>query len=315
MRSTLKEPLDHYTVGTLKAQRRNGYGSRRAAQKASLPGRLPARKAGGRGIIVFLVVVTVFTVFPVYWAALTALKPASEAISFPPQFYPRHPTFDNFVEIVQAYTFQKYVLNTTLVCFGTILLSLAVSSYGAYALSRYDMPYKRLIMVMIIATSMVPGISIVLPLYLLAVKLGIYNTLGGLVVVYAAWVVPSELWFLKAMMDQVPIELEEAAIIDGCSRLGAFHRITLPSSILGIVSVSIYAFVRVWNDFLFSTALVISDDRKLVSVALYNFLSQFGVQWTQLMSAVVLSSIPVVAFFVVLQRYYVSGFTSGAVKG
>jgi ABC-type glycerol-3-phosphate transport system permease component len=265
-------------------------------------------------IYALLIIAVLFAIFPIYWALNTSFKHPGKVITYPPNFLPKEPTIQNYSEIIGGYKFHNYIIATLKVVFGTIGFSIIVSIYGAFALSKYHIRRKSLIMIAIISTSMIPGISILLPLYSFAVKMGIYDTFIGLIIVFSAWLVPSEVWFLKTTFDTIPVELEEAAIIDGCSKLGAFHRVILPNSLIGIASVAIFAFVRVWNDFLLAQTLTISEDKRLVSVALYNFLSQFGIQWGQLMAATILSALPVTIFFVALQRFYISGFISGAVK-
>ncbi|MDK2897062.1 MAG: multiple sugar transport system permease protein [Candidatus Atribacteria bacterium] len=265
-------------------------------------------------IYVVLIIASVFAIFPIYWAFISSLKPFNEALFFPPTFFPKNFTMDNYYEIITRYQFHKHIFVTFLVGIGTIVFSLSVAIHGAYALSKWKVRRKSLIMFLILATSMIPQISVLLPLYSFTVRLNIYDTLLGLVIVYSAWLVPAEVWFLKNIFDGIPTALEEAAMIDGCTKIGAFYKVILPNSKIGLVSVIIFAFVKVWTDFLFSQTLILSKDKRLVNVALYGFLSQFGIQWTQLMAATILSSLPIILIFLVLQRFYISGFISGAVK-
>jgi ABC-type glycerol-3-phosphate transport system permease component len=195
------------------------------------------------------------------------------------------------------------------------VVALLVSVHAAYAMARFRFRGKNLVMLGLLATSMIPGIAILVPLYDLSVHAKLYDTFAGLVIVYAAWNVPILVWLLRGFFESVPIELEEAARIDGCSRLRAFYKIVLPMSQPGLLAAAIMVIMFVWNDFLIAFTLTISENRRLLSVGLYTYISNYGVEWGQLTAATMIALLPVVAVFFLLQRRLVEGLMAGALKG
>ena len=167
----------------------------------------------------------------------------------------------------------------------------------------------------ILMTSMVPAVALLIPLYVLSVKAGLYNTRFMLVLVYTAWRTPMLTWILKGFFDSTPVQIEEAAMIDGCTRCRTFYTIVLPISKPGIVSSALLTAVYVWNDFLVSFTFVTKEALRTVSVGLYSYVTQYGVQWGELLAAVMITIIPIIILFVCLQSKFVDGMTAGAVKG
>lgn len=164
-------------------------------------------------------------------------------------------------------------------------------------------------------TSMVPPVAMLVPLYMLSVKLGLYDTRFLLILIYTAWRVPVLAWILRGFFEKLPKELMEAGIIDGCSQAMVFYRIILPISKPGIVSAALLSAVYVWNDFLVSSTFTTKNELRMLSIGLYNYISQYGIQWGKLMAAVTISIVPIVILFVLLQRHFVEGMAAGAVKG
>lgn len=256
-----------------------------------------------------------FALGPIVWGVLTAFKPSEQLLSYPPHWLPSPITLSHFVTVWQDGFFPLYFRNSLIVTCAALFVSLFFSVHAAYGLARFEFRGKTALMLTILATSMIPGIAILVPLYNLSVHTGLYNTFSGLILVYAAWNIPLLVWLLKGFFESIPIELEEAALVDGCSRTRAFYLIVLPMARPGLLAGSIMAMMFVWNDFLINFALTISEDRRLLPVGLYAYISNIGVDWGPLMAATVISLIPIVLAFLVMQRWLVEGLMAGAVKG
>jgi ABC-type glycerol-3-phosphate transport system permease component len=261
------------------------------------------------------VLVAILAAAPILWGLVTALKLPEQILTYPPQWLPTPPTLHSLVQAWQNSNLPIYFRNSVLVSAVTVALSLILGAHAAYALARFRFRGQSLILVGLLATSMIPGIAILVPLYDLAVHTGLYNSFAGLILVYTAWNVPILVWLLKGFFESVPVELEEAALVDGCGRLRAFYQIVLPMARPGLLSGGIMALMFTWNDFLIAFTLTISEDHRLLSVGLYTYISNYGIDWGLLMAATVIALVPVLAVFFLLQRRLVDGLMAGAVKG
>jgi len=259
--------------------------------------------------------VAALALLPLLWGVSTSLKPNAQLLAYPPIWLPKPPTVESFTQVWQQSNLPIYFRNSIWVTIASLLLSLVLSVHAAYGLARFSFRGKATLMVALLATSMIPGIAILVPLYNLAVHTGLYNTHTAMIIVYAAWNVPMLVWLLKGFFESIPAELEEAALVDGCGRLRAFYLIVLPMSRPGLLAGSIMAIMFVWNDFLISFTLAISDQKRLLPVGLFNYISNYGVEWGQLMAATVIALLPIIIAFFVLQRFLIQGLMSGAVKG
>ncbi len=259
--------------------------------------------------------VVAIALLPVLWGLSTSLKPASQILTFPPKWLPDPPTLTSYVQVWEQSNLPIYFRNSVIVTLAALVVALIVAVHCAYAMARFRFVGKNLVLVALLATSMIPGIAILVPLYDLSVHAKLYDTFAGLVIVYAAWNVPILVWLLRGFFESVPVELEEAARIDGCSRLRAFYKIVLPMSQPGLLAAAIMVIMFVWNDFLIAFALTISENRRLLSVGLYTYISNYGVEWGQLTAATMIALVPVVAVFFLLQRRLVEGLMAGALKG
>lgn len=267
------------------------------------------------GVLAFLVGVSVFALFPLLWALSTSFKSPIDVHAFPPVWIPENPTLSNWQSAVMTDRFGRYLLNTGIVVIGSLVLSLALAIHAAWATVRFRFTGREVLLLIMWSTIMIPGVSIIVPLYMLAVDVGIYDTLFVLVLVYSAWLVPTLVWLLRGFVASVPAELEESARMDGCSVLGAFYRITLPLTWPGLIAGGILVFVMIWNEFLIGYSLVLSDENRLIQVGIYYFITETGVQYGPLMAAALASSIPVLVLYALFQRYFIQGLTGGAVKG
>ncbi len=272
---------------------------------------LPRRAA----LLSFAVLACIFAAGPIVWGVATALKPAAEVISYPPRLLPSTISLESFRQVWNDSNFPVFFLNSLLVTGLATVASLVISVHAAYGLARFHFAGKTALMVGLLATSMIPGIAILVPLYNLSVHTGLYNSYAGLVLVYTAWNIPLLVWLLKGFFESVPLEMEEAALIDGCSRLRAFYTIVMPIARAGMLAGTIMGMMFVWNDFLIGFTLTITENRRLIPYGLFSFISNIGVDWGQLMAATVISLVPVIVAFLVLQKWLVQGLMAGAVKG
>ena len=262
-----------------------------------------------------LILASLISMFPVLWAITTALKTDGEVNSFPPTLLPGKLNLGNFSAVIFQSDFPKYLLNSVIVTVICILVATLIAAPAAYALTNFRIRYKKQMMFIILMTSMVPPVAMLVPLYMLSVKLGLYDTRFLLILIYTAWRVPVLAWILRGFFEKLPKELMEAGIIDGCSQAMVFYRIILPISKPGIVSAALLSAVYVWNDFLVSSTFTTKNELRMLSIGLYNYISQYGIQWGKLMAAVTISIVPIVILFVLLQRHFVEGMAAGAVKG
>lgn len=262
-----------------------------------------------------LTLASLISMFPVLWAITTALKTDGEVNSFPPTLLPGKLNLGNFSAVIFQSDFPKYLLNSVIVTVICILVATLIAAHAAYALTNFRIRYKKQMMFIILMTSMVPPVAMLVPLYMLSVKLGLYDTRFLLILIYTAWRVPVLAWILRGFFEKLPKELMEAGIIDGCSQAMVFYRIILPISKPGIVSAALLSAVYVWNDFLVSSTFTTKNELRMLSIGLYNYISQYGIQWGKLMAAVTISIVPIVILFVLLQRHFVEGMAAGAVKG
>lgn len=262
-----------------------------------------------------LIVCAAFALIPILWGISTSLKPEALIVQYPPKWIPMNITLDNYTNVLFHSNFLRYFSNSILVSSISVVASLFISSHAAYAASRFNFKGKKLILFIILMTSMIPGIAILIPLYLTSVKVGLYDTFAGMIIIYTAWRTPLLIWVLKGFFDTIPKEIEEAAKVDGCSPLRTFYQLILPISQPGLAAGALLSAVYVWNDFLVAFSFTTKDNLRLLSVGLYNYITQYGIDWGQLMAAVIISVIPIVILFICLQSKFVDGLSAGAVKG
>ncbi len=255
------------------------------------------------------------SLFPIVWGVLTSVKFPGDLVSYPPRWIPTSVTLVHYADVFLNSNMARYFVNSLLVSTFTILLTLLIGTHGGYAASRGQFRGKTALLFIILATIMIPGISVLVPLYMLAARLNLLDTYLVLVLIYTAWQVPTVLWFMKGFFDAISPELEEAAQVDGCSRLQAMYRVILPLTQPGLAAAAILVFVYVWNEFIIALTMSTTDNMRMIPVGLYFYISQFGVEWGKLMAAVTVAILPIIVLFIILQRRFVQGLTSGAIKG
>lgn len=262
-----------------------------------------------------LIIAMVFTSFPILWGLATSLKPLDQINVFPPTLFPKPVVFDSYIKVLFKSNFKVYLINSIYMTTLTVGVSTALASHAGYALARFKIPHRKNIMFGLLMTGMVPIVALLIPLYLLSVQTGLYNTRIVILLIYVAWRTPIMTWILYGFFTQSPVEIEEAARIDGCTPLGTFYKIMLPISQPGLVSSALLSAVFVWNDFLIAFTFTTKEPLRMVSVGLYNYITQYGILWGELMAAAIVSIIPVIILFILTQRKFVSGLAAGAVKG
>jgi len=233
----------------------------------------------------------------------------------PPSWLPRQATFANYATAVFDARFGQYLMNTLLVMTASLALSTVLALHAAWATVRFRFAGREGLLLLMWATIMIPGIAVIVPLYMASVDLGLYDTLWALIIVYSAWLVPTLVWLLRGFIAAIPAELEEAARIDGCSRVGAFWRVTVPLLRPGLLAAGVLVFVMIWNEFLIGYSLTLSDQNRMIQVGIYYFMTETGVEYGPLTAAAIASIVPIAVLYALLQRAFIQGLTGGAVKG
>ena len=272
-----------------------------------------AHRAGWNtvGILVFVV-----SVFPVFWMISTAFKTDDQINALTPTWFPLHPTLRHFRDALQKPYFWVDVKNSLIVVFVTVSIAMVVAFLAAVALSKYRFTGRKLFIVLVIGVQMLPGAGLIIPLYVVLARFHEVNTLTGVILVYLTGALPFSVWTLRGFIIGIPKELEEAAMVDGSTRFGAFARILLPLVAPGLVATSVFAFITSWNEYIFARVLLNDGSKQTITVWLSYFLgTSRQTDWGALMAASTLTAIPVVIFFLLIQRRIAFGLTAGAVRG
>ncbi|GAB1646363.1 carbohydrate ABC transporter permease [Krasilnikovia sp. MM14-A1259] len=256
-----------------------------------------------------------FWAFPVYWMANTAFKPGRDMQTITPQFWPHHPTLANFRTVVTDALFWRALRNSVIVTGLAVVAAMAVAFLAALAISRFRFRGRKALLLTVMIVQMVPLNAVVIPLFLMFSAARLTDTLPGLVLAYLAFAMPFAVWTLRGFLTNIPAELEEAAMVDGCGRFGAFIRVVLPLVLPGLVATSIYTMILAWNEFLLTYFLISSPNHYTLPLWLTHFTLGEGTEYGPLMAGSTLIALPVVVFFMLVQRKVAGGLTAGAVKG
>jgi N,N'-diacetylchitobiose transport system permease protein len=262
------------------------------------------------GLAVFVVLI-----FPVYWMVSTAFKTGPNIFSYSPKWLPIPATLANFGDAIHRQYFWQNVRNSLIVVCAVVTLSLALAFLAALALAKFRFYGRKAFIVITIAVLMVPLNALIIPLYITLSRVHQVNKLSGVIITYMTFVLPFAIWTLRGFILGVPRELEEAAMVDGTTRFGAFVRILLPLVAPGLVATSIFAFIQAWNEYIIAYVLLSSPEKQTLTVWLASFTTNRGTAWGPLMAGATLTAVPVVIFFLLVQRRIAFGLTAGAVRG
>jgi len=261
------------------------------------------------------VLVALAIVFPTYWMFVTSLRTPGEILSPKYDLIPTSFSFGNFATALGKDNFPTYLMNSLIVTVGSVLCALVAGTLAAIPLSRLRFTGRKGFLVLVMVAQLAPVCTLFIPLFLLMRDAGLLNTLPSLLLIYFATTLPFTVWMLYGFVNGIPYELEEAAMIDGCSQTGAFRRVTLPLLGPGLVTTSVFSFITAWNEYLFALVFIRDKPKETLPVWLASFRTAFATDWGGVMAASVIYAIPALVFFLLVQRKLVSGVTAGAVKG
>jgi len=268
---------------------------------------------------IFLLFLLIFTAMPMVWMVLTSLKTQFAAMQYPPQWWPTEPTLENYFKLLDPSNsvgeeFLRYFLNSLYVSTATTIIGVAVAIPAAYAFSRFRFPGRTFLFFSVLLRNMFPAVVFLMPLFLLMRWLGLVSTHYSLILTYLTFGLPLSIWLLKGFYDNIPIQLEQAARIDGATRFQAFFLIVMPLSSPGIIATAIFSFIGAWNEYVYAVTFLNNKERLTLPVGIQRYFTEFATDWPGLMAATFLMSVPVVVLFLVLQKYFVRALTEGAVK-
>jgi multiple sugar transport system permease protein len=272
-------------------------------------------------IHVAAVVVSLVFLLPVAWLVIASISPSVDLLKIPLSFIPHHITFSRYHEIFTSHgdtifaNFRSSLINSAIIASATVAISITVGVFGAYAFARLRFRFQRASLLLFLSTYMVPPIALVIPLYLIMVRLHLLNTRIGLIIVYCSFATPFVLWIMGNYFQTIPRELEDAARVDGCSRIGALFRVILPLARPGLLSTMLFAFLIAWDEFLYALIFTSTTAAKTIPVAIAEFTGRYTTDFGLQAAGGLLAALPPVLIAVVFQRYIVGGLASGAVKG
>jgi len=251
---------------------------------------------------------------PVAWMVSASIRPIREVLTYPPVLFPKAVTFDYFARILGNPMYQHFFVNSVALSFGTLVLSLTFGSFAAYGFSRFRLPGGQVMLMGILSLLMLPRVTLIVPYFRLAHVVGLYDTLPGLIVANTAFLLPVATWLVKGYLDSIPHELDEAAMVDGCTRLQTLHKVVAPLAVPGLIGVAAFVFIAAWNEYLLAVVLTETSRSQTLTVGLASFFGQYVRDWNGIMALSTLASLPLVVIFVFLQRWVVQGIGSGAIR-
>jgi multiple sugar transport system permease protein len=264
---------------------------------------------------VFLVIFVFVVMFPFLWMLISSVKPATELFgerAFTP--YTTHPTWKNYISVFAEHPFLRYLWNSTVVASVTTVYTVTVASFAAYAIARLQFKGKTFILGIVLSVSMFPQIATITPIYIFLKNIGLTNSYLGLIIPYTTFTLPLSIWILVTFFRKIPLDLEEAAKIDGASLMQTYWKVIMPLAVPGIFTTAILVFIAAWNEFFFALTINTDEKYKTVPIGIAMFQGQFTIPWGEIAAATVVVSVPLVIMVLVFQRRIVSGLTSGSVK-
>lgn len=268
---------------------------------------------------VFLAVLLIFAVAPMIWMLITSFKSQFAALKYPPEFIPQNPNLEQYERLLSPKNdvgrqFLRYMLNSIFVSTATTIFGVAVAVPAAYAFARFKFPGRQALFFSVLFRNMFPAVVFLMPLFIMMRWMGLVNTYSSLIITYLTFGLPLSIWLLKGFYDNIPVELEQAARMDGCTRFQAFYMVVMPLSAPGIIATAIYSFITAWNEYVYALTFLNDDEKLTLPVGLQRFFTEYATNWPGLMAASFIMSVPVVVMFLVLQKYFVRALTEGAVK-
>ena len=268
----------------------------------------------GIGTYITLGLFAVVVLLPILWMLSTSFKIESETIIIPPRWIPETFTIEAYQRLWEEYPFLTYFKNSIIIVLGSVIVSVAFACLAGYGVTRFKFKGKKGFTTLLLVTQMFPSIMLLIPYYKVLDTYGLNDSLLGMTLVYISFTIPFCTWMMIGFFKTIPTSLDEAAIIDGCSRWKVFLKVILPLTLPGIASSAIYAFITVWNEYMFAQTLLISPELKTLPLGIAELNGFYKILWNDMMAASVIASIPLVILFVFMQKYFVSGLTAGAVK-
>jgi ABC-type glycerol-3-phosphate transport system permease component len=276
----------------------------------------PRRLAGRVGMYTGALLVAIFAGFPFLWMILTSLKPGAEILTATPVFWPSEVTLDRYGRIITG-GFGQYLVNSAIVTAGTVALSVSAAAMGGWVLARFRIPLRRYLLILVLAAQMFPAVVLLIPIFMIMRDLGLLGSYPGLIIAYLSFTTPLVLWIMRGFFRGIPVDLEEAAMLDGATRAQAFRKVILPLALPGVAATSVFGFNAAWNEFMFALTFTLNTPRRqTLPVALVQFQGRdLAADWGMIMTASVLFTLPVIVFFLFAHRHMTEGMVAGATKG
>ncbi len=266
--------------------------------------------------VIVTLVIAVIVLFPIYWMIVTSVLPSSTVLSLKPPILPKFSEMGirSYIDVFARKPILTWFYNSLIVTLGSAGFSILVSITAGYSLSRYHTAGQQAMGYFLLLSRMLPGSLVVIPMYIIFMKLKMINSFGALILANVSAITPFSSWMMKGFFDSIPREMEEAGMIDGCSWFGTLRRIVLPLTLPGLAAVTIYAFILSWNEYLFARTLIYDPNKWIFTVGIASFIGEHSTDWSSLMAAGVVFIIPIILLFFFMEPYLVSGLTSGSVK-
>jgi len=265
-------------------------------------------------LILLMLLLASLVLLPFLWTAATSFKPLTEVNKHPPEWFSSNMSFEPYRDMFFYLPFSSYTVNSLVVAGSATVLTLLMGSLAAFAFARFRFSGKRFILLIFLLSQMLPGASVIIPLFQLVTVAGLYDTLFGLILVHTAIMLPFVIWLLYGFFSGIPKEVEDAALIDGCSKVTALWKVILPLALPGLGATALFAFLGSWNEFFFSLLLTTSDSARTIPVGIGLFVGEFQDVWNQMSAAAVLFSIPPLLLFLAMRKTFVKGLAAGAIQ-
>jgi len=261
-----------------------------------------------------LFLLLLFALFPYIWTILSSIKPESELFARQIHYLPQSPTFQNYISLFKFTNFSKYLANSIVVALSTVLVAITVSTLAAYSFARFSFPMKNILLLIVLVTTMFPKILLIIPLFKIFAYLKMMNTYTALILAHSTFAIPFSVWMLTGYLEMIPKQLDEAAWIDGCTKTQVLFKIILPIMAPGLAATIVYIFIQSWNDYLYAVMFTSDITVRTLPIGLKMFMGKFEINYGWLTAGGVITSLPIVLFFFLVQKHLVKGLTAGSVK-